>query len=55
MSNFATAPPIIAFQQRDAFVQLVDRERVEILLAQLDREVVFATRQIFVGVHKGER
>gem|GEM_PF-1731912 len=51
MLNFIFAPRNFAFQKGDAFVQLVDRKRVEILFAQLGGEVVLATRQVFVGVH----
>jgi len=49
--NFAFAPRNFAFQQRDAFVELVHGKRVEVLLSELSGEVVLATRQIFVGVH----
>lgn len=49
--NFAFTPRNFACQQRDAFVQLIDRERIEVLLAQLGGEVVLATRQVFVCVH----
>ena len=53
--NFAFAPRNFAFQQHDAFAQLVHRKRVEILLAKLLGEVVLATRKVFVGFHHGER
>jgi len=53
--NFTFAPRDFAFQQRDALTQLVDRQRVKILLAQLGGKVVLATRKVFVGLHDGER
>lgn len=39
------------FEQRDALLAFLDRERVEVLLAQLGGQIVLATRQIFIGVH----
>ncbi len=42
----------LGFEQRDALLQLLDRKRVEVLLAQLGSQIVLATRKIFVGVHR---
>ena len=39
------------FEQGDALLAFLDREGVEVLLAQLGCQVVLATRQIFIGVH----
>jgi hypothetical protein len=49
--NLCFAPRDFGLEQFDPFVQFVDRIGVEVLLAQLRREIVVATRQIFVGVH----
>ncbi len=45
-------PRDLGLEQRDALVQLLDRERIEILAAQLGDQIVLATRKIFVGVHR---
>lgn len=42
----------LGFEQRDALLAFLDRERVEVLLAQLGGQIVLATRKIFVGVHR---
>ena len=42
----------LGFEQRDALLAFLDREGVEVLLAQLGSQIVLATRQIFVGVHR---
>jgi hypothetical protein len=39
------------FEQGDALRAFLDREGVEVLLAQLGGQIVLATRQIFIGVH----
>ena len=41
----------LGFEQRDALGAFLDREGVEVLLAQLGGQIVLATRQIFIGVH----
>jgi len=41
----------LGLEQRDALLQFLDRKGIEVLLAQLSREIVPATRQIFIGVH----
>jgi hypothetical protein len=41
----------LGFEQRDALLAFLDREGVEVLLAQLGGQIVLATRQIFIGVH----
>lgn len=51
MLNFCTRPRDLGFEKADAVVQFVDRQRVEILLAELFGEVVLAARQVFVCVH----
>ena len=48
---FASAPNDLRLQGGDAFVQLVDRQGIEVLPPQLGEQVVLATRKIFVGVH----
>ena len=45
----------LRFEQRDALLELLDREGVEVLLAQLDRQIVLTTRKIFVGVHRASK
>jgi len=42
----------LGFEQRDALLEFLDRKRVEVLLAKLGRQIVLATRKIFVGVHR---
>lgn len=39
----------------DALLQLLDRERVEVLHRQLAEQIVLAMRKILVGVHQGQR
>ncbi len=41
----------LRFQRRDALVQFLDRKRIEVLPRELEKQVVLATRKIFVGVH----
>lgn len=45
-------PGDFGLEQRDALVQLLDGERIEVLAAQLGDQVVLATRKILVGVHR---
>ena len=49
--NFCFGSRNFTFERRDALVQLVDRQWIEVLHRQLAEEVVRATRQVFVGVH----
>jgi hypothetical protein len=42
----------LGFEQLDALLQLLDRERIEVLPAQLGSQIVLATRKVFVGVHR---
>lgn len=51
--NFCFGSRNFTFERRDALVQFVDRQRIEILHRQLAEEVVLATRKFFVGVHLG--
>ncbi len=41
----------LGFEQGDALLAFLDREGIEVLLAELGGKIVLATRQIFVGVH----
>ena len=45
----------LGFEQRYALLAFLDRIGVEILLAQLSDQIVLATRQIFVGVHRAKQ
>ena len=45
----------LGFQQRDALLKLLDREGVEVLLAQLGGQIVLTTRKVFVGVHRASK
>ena len=47
-----SGPGDLRLEQLDAFLQFLDRERIEILLAQLLGEIVLATRKVFVGFHR---
>ena len=49
--NFHPASFDLGLEQRDPFLELLHRKRVEILLGELRDKVVLATRKIFVGVH----
>ena len=48
-------PDDLGFEQRDTLLKLLDREGVEVLLAQLDRQIVLTTRKVFVGVHRASK
>lgn len=41
----------LGFERGDALVQFLDRKRIEVLPRELEKQVVLATRKIFVGVH----
>jgi len=51
--GFASAD--LGFELLDAFLQLLDRERIEVLDRQLAEQIVLATRKILVGVHRVEQ
>lgn len=42
----------LRLEQFDPLLQLLDRERVEVLHGQLAEQIVLATRKVFVGVHR---
>ena len=45
-------PEDFGFEQGDTLFAFLDRIGIEILLAQLGREIVLATGKIFVGIHR---
>jgi hypothetical protein len=49
--NLCTTSLDLGFERGDAFLQLLHRIGVEVLPRELKKQVVLATRKIFVGVH----
>ena len=45
----------LGFEQFDPLRAFLDREGIEVLLAQLGGEIVLATGEVFVGIHRATK
>jgi hypothetical protein len=48
-------PRDFRFERGNARVELLDRQRIEVLTRELRQRIVASKRQILVGIHKAKR